>query len=454
MPELTPKQLAEVNEALVTLFTSREPELEGVVRFSLGHKELYTDFAGRGLPLRDIVDQLVQGTERLGITTSLLVGVIRVRSEPGVKEVIGKIVPDVLAAAQQADTSARENSTDWVRDALRGIAAVQSKIDDDDVRAHLVRSSGELNRIANDLETLAQYKALHDSLHKLQIKRLGLVFEAASKFLTDSTQRDTLREYTQTLHSEARTARNAAAALPETAGEKAEEMKWITELEQVIAGFRDGMKNNNGPSAMKAYFQLKKILRQQPGRLDDWMVRSAKQLKLARLITTLEAIAEAIGQNEDARTSLASAIAGLKRLLPDLMNRVEQHTAWQEIDRDLGRAEEGILQESSEPLVELEYLWPDLKRHVSAICVTDATSEWATSLLSGSEKFEKALPLPASPPIPLPAKEIFKEFISTASTQFYLVDQALNDQCGEIVKIGVPLQKLLDDAAQPKGSSP
>lgn len=441
MPDLSPKQLEEVNELLVTLFAGKEPELEGVVRFNLIGKELYTDFVGRGLPLRETVFALTAKTEKLQVTVPLLAGVVRARPEPAVREVVERIIPGVLAAATPVGAAA--DAASWVRDALKGIDAIKTQIADNNVRAQLTSSRADLARIAGDIDMLARYKELHDCLHRIQLRPLRLTLIAIKGFRTDPTQKDTLQADSDRLRTEAKIARRAASKLPNDAGERDDELKWVNRLDNVAKGFDESIRASDVQMAMRAFYQLKEILRQIPGDLDGLMVRTAKRLQLSRLLETLQKIAAGPMQDDRVRTDLNSAIAALLMLVPDLMQRITQHTAWQQIERKLARAEDGVLQEMSEALDELQFLWPELKDLIIAITVTDSSAPWASALRDNLGKFDQALPLPAAPPVPPPAQDIFKQFRRTAADQFYLVDQELNDECGQIVKIGAPLDQLL-----------
>ena len=49
--------------------------------------------------------------------------------------------------------------------------------------------------------------------------------------------------------------------------------------------------------------------------------------------------------------------------------------------------------------------------------------------------------MPATPPVPAPVRSLFNRFLRDAMFQFFGVDKTLHSQCGEIIKLGEPLER-------------
>jgi hypothetical protein len=423
---------------LVKEFNDSGTELDEVLKYNFG-KRLFVDFAGHGLPFRAVVDQLLEGTERQGSTVKLCMGVLKFRSmNPSIREIIGTIVPDARAGRPEVSAD--------VADALAGVQAVRDRLGSSAVRDRLAISSNNLKQVVRELDLLERYKTLHDSLHILQIKHFRLIADSV-KHLDNSSSRETLDEYLQQLRFQATNSRNAAQGLPDTPGERDVEMSWVGTLENVINGFTSAIDTRDRSAAIGAMYQLKAILRGQPGRLDNLLVITARRAQVYRLIETLETVANALNGGAEGSVALTKGILALQRLVPDQMGLVAEHTAWQQVVSDLWQADEALYQSSAESLEEFQYLWQSICSKVRSISASNPQAQWAIALSQNSAAFDKGFPMPASPPVPPSVRDLFGRFHRDITFQFYKVDKALHTQCSEIIKLGGPLQRLLQDVS-------
>jgi hypothetical protein len=436
---LAPQQLKELGDLLVQQFDDEGKELDQVVRFNLG-KRLFVHFVGHGLPFQTVVDKLLEKTEQQGSTFKLCVGVVNFRPNvPEVKAIIGRVMPAALAAPPE--------TAEQVADVRRGVEAIHARLGIAAVRDRIVTTRDDLKRVARDLDLLARYKTLHDCLHILQIKHLRLVANAARQLATDPSACDTLGEYLDQLRFQSIDARTAAQGLPDTPGERDVEMGWVVTLDSVIEGFRTALKSNDSRAALASVYQLKGILRAQPARLDNLLVITARRAPLDRLVETLQEVAKASDEDDGHSSDLSKGILALQRLVPDQMGLIAEHTAWQQVASDLWQADEALYQASSESLEEFQYLWQSLWSKVQAISASNPAADWAKALNQHAGEFEQAFPMPATPPVPAPVKVLFNRFLRDAMFQFFGVDKTLHAQCGEIIKLGEPLQRLLEEVS-------
>ncbi len=355
------------------------------------------------------------------------------------KDIIGRILPEALAAPPGTATQ--------VEAACRGVEAIHAHLGNAAVRDRIVTSQDDLKRVARDLDLLARYKALHDSLHMLQIKHLRPLASAARQLGTDPSASDILGEYVDQLRIQSLNARTAACGLPDTPGERDVEMGWVVALDAVIDGFRTALGNDDGQAAIASFYKLKAILRAQPARLDNLLVITARRAPLSRLVGTLQEVAEAASNGNGRSSDLTAGILALQRLVPDQMGLVAEHTAWQQVTSDLWQADEALHQASSELLEEFQYLWQSLWSKVRAISTSNPAADWAKALNQHAAEFEKAFPMPATPPVPAPVRTLFNRFLRDAMFQFFGVDKTLHSQCGEIIKLGEPLERLLREVS-------
>ena len=433
---LSPTQLERLSEIVVTNFDDKGSELDQVVRWNLG-AGLFVDYAAPGFPFRTVVAQLLAKTEQRGSTVKLFEGVIRFR--PTVKDAVAHILPEVVIAPPEMAKQ--------IADVLEGVRGVQARLDIPAVREPILHSYDDLKRVVVDLDLLTRYKTLHDCLHNLQIKHFRLVTSAAKRLQEDPLASDTLGEYLYQLRIQASNARTAAQGLPNTPGERDVELGWVDTLDSIIDNLHSALLVNDDKAAIKVVYLLKAILRRQPADLDHLLVITARRLPLSRLVDTLKNVAAAPISGDAAPLDLTSAILALQRLIPDQMGLIAEHTAWQQVAKDLWQADESLHLGSPDSLEEFQYIWESICNKTLAIIRSNPTVAWAVSLEQQISGFDKAFPLPATPPVPEPVKSRFGLLQRDALFQFFIVDRSLHGQCTEIIKLGEPLQHLLEEAS-------
>jgi hypothetical protein len=433
---LSAQQFQRLSELLVAHFDDKGEELDQVVTFSLG-TGLFVDYAGRGSPFRAVVSQLLAKTEQKGSTAKLFGGVIRYR--PTVRDDVAEILPEAVKLAPETEKH--------VADVLEGVRGVHAQLKITAVRERILRSFDDLSRTVVELDLLDRYKALHDCLHNLQIKHFRVVANAAKRLQDDPNASETLSEYLYHVQIQASYARTAAQGLPDTPGERNAAMGWIDALDSIISDLHSALVVNDNTAAIRAVYRLKAILRKQPADLDQLLVTTARRVPLSRLAETLKEVAETPTNGAAETLDLTRAIVALQRLIPDQMGLIAEHTAWQHVASDFWQADDALHLGNSDSLEEFQYVWESLWNKMLVIIASDPTAMWAASLGQQATEFIEAFPLPAAPPVPEPVKARFSLLQRDAMFQFFKIDHSLHRQCGEIVKLGEPLRRLLRDAS-------
>lgn len=427
---LDEKNLEIWNELLIKAYQSQSKRLEQVVRYSLGGMELYTDFTYEKQRFRDVVADLTKRLEKDGITVQLARRVVN--DCPEMRDAIGAILPEALQQAPEAVSEIAAVS--------KAIDLVRMRLKDHAVSAEVALSRNNLERLRADLNLLRCYKALHECLHSIQLQQLQLIIKAARTFVTDENSYGELSLYETQLQMQAMKARKALKDLPDWPDEKASEIGWVDALDATVKGFQRALDTRDAQEAAKSVYQLKSILRKHPARLDEMMVVTARRAPLRNLIATLEAVRT---EDDDSATELGDAVESLQRLLGDLLGRVAEHAKWQDVTTSLWAMDESLSRDDPE---EVQFLWPDLKKGVEELRATDPGRQWVDTLAGYGTSFEQAFPQMPLPPVPPAARSQFARFLNAAIVQFFKVDEGLDALCGDIVKLGPPLQALLEEA--------
>jgi hypothetical protein len=432
---LSPEQIVQLSDVLVTKFDATGVDLDRVVKFNLG-TGLFVDYAGPGLPFRTVVSQLLEKTEQKGSTIKLFAGVIR--SRPDAKDAVAHILPEACKYAPEASKQ--------VADVVEGVRGIQARLQNVAVRDRILNSFDDLQRVVLELDLLARYKTLHDCLQNLQIKHYRQVASAAKRFKEDPSAKDTLGEYLQQLRMQSSNARSAVLGLPNASGERDKEMPWINELESIIQNLHAALIHDDERAAVKCSYGLKDILRKRPRHLDEVLVGTAERVPLTRLVDSLKDVRAAFMNGDNGSFDLGPAIRALERLIPDQRGLIAVHTAWQDVDTDFWQADASLHAVGNpDSLEEFQYLWESLWKKMLVIIASNPQAAWAVSLDQQGRNFLKTFPLPD--PVPDRAKASFGLLQRDAMYQFFEVDKSLHNQCNEIIKIGEPLQRLLEEAS-------
>ncbi len=447
--KLNNEQSEQLNNLLVEYLDDKGDMLDKIVKYYLGSAGLFKDFASRSDTFREVVYKVLTYTEEKGSTVKLFEGVLKVLpSNQAVRAVIERNLPQAILAAPE--------TAEQVAAAAQGVKALHDSLGNEKVHALLAASRNDLERLADDLNLLSNYKKLHDVLHGLHVTFLRLIDDAARKLETDkSAPRDALREYLDQLQTKFVDAEEAAQALPDTPAERDEQMAWVLELAAAVDALREAVDKADSRGAVEVVYKLKLIARKRPKFLNVLITRTAKRMPIARLVETLQQVAGAFICEDGHARDLAGGIAALQRLIPDQMGLVSQHSEWQKIadslweaDKQLNQereADEQLHQESGRSLEGFQYVWEGVTKMVKSITASDPASEWAIKLNRQIAAFEKAFPMPQSTAVSDQARLCFDTFMKEANQRFYRVDKALHARCDGIVKLGRPLRALLEE---------
>ena len=405
-------------------------ELEQVVVGRLPER-LYTDYVAPGLPLPDTVSRLLREMEGRGLTTVLLQALVDARPQrTEFHTAVKALCPEVKLPRPE------------VVGVSIAVGELGNLLASPGAGAQIASSRGEIARLSHDIGMLTRYKKLHDCLHQIQLKHYRLLMDAVRRFRTDPLSYSTLQEYLYQLRVQVADARSAAAGLPDTPTARQQETLWIDTLELVVESLRKALDDYEEPVAAEGILRLKGILRVQPARLNQFLALTVKGLPLERLRDTLERVAS--GLDPAQAGDLRKGIDGLRALIPDLLGKVQEHLAWQDLERDLWQTEDILHQGNADTMDEFWFLWPAVKSRMQSLTAADPAAKWAVDIVRAMCDFDVAFPAPSAPLDPMRARNAFDRFRRAALHRFYLVDKSLLEKCEQVTLIRQPLNELLE----------
>jgi hypothetical protein len=409
------------------LFT--QDELKRFVRIRLGF-DLFVEAASDRDPLRTIADDLVAYLERQGRVADFLdalalerpqsqelrLFLAGVRSEPG-----AAAVGDQVQAFRTAIGTAAE--------AARADVQVQVQLGVGKVRFQAVR---------RELDRLARYKALHDSLHTLHLQ-LSAITRATQAFPTDPAAGRDLVAYVDQLQRQARRARNSAETLP-TEGD---EVAWVDEFDQALAAARANARAADRAAAVApltaAVAALGRLL-PEAVRINGEMIGAARHLApdLHELADILDGLAQHLSPGPPAAGLAAHLQAGaeaLNGLGPQVAGLADTHDAWQKIESALSTAEAA----RGGPPDQRVPRWPFVKKRLARVCPPGSAIDPAADPVALADQWEKATDSTA-------AENVFLSLVAAARHEFKDVDDRLleiADQLADTVEVLDALIKVI-----------
>jgi hypothetical protein len=340
-----------------------------------------------------------------------------------------------------------------VRTVEEGFRVLERLMDNPTIHDAAIEFRTVFGRERDNVETLANYKELHDGLHDLQFRYAGLVEREAGKG-ADGMSGVALENYETDLR-DLNDRLSPVAARVQTARW---ESSWLRKLGEATSLVRRGREERNPQSLWKAKGKMEEMLATEPSRIYNLLTLAFTNLRMRELVTALKRICDAADKSalpvdnvRRYRASLAR-LSGLERSLGEL---VAEHGDWQQIDNNLnvlrrqraddhledGYAPAGPSDNGPPDRAEADESegdpWQVTERLLLRLC--DRSGEaWAQELKRSVTQFSNARgsKQPLAEPLYLVHYKAVKRFFN--------VDKQLNKLCEELKQIGERLVAVLE----------
>lgn len=314
-----------------------------------------------------------------------------------------------------------------------GLSALAALMQVPKIREAVIAFRVDFRAALEQIEIIANYKELHDLLHRLEFQCYSGIVQEVRRFPDDDTALDILTDHKMTLEELVQDIQ--AVAQRETIATR--EVIWLKDLKQSQQELHDAIELLDLRKLQKTIWLLNRVLAIQPSRINTNLNAAARALRLPTLVHALEAIwstLSTIASDHEKINEFQWGVNSLADLNERLGALVIGHDYWQEMDLELRRIEGSVDQD----LIELEMSWPDLKERSFALFDQDA-DEWTAKFQVSCENLDNAVS--ASNPIKI--KRYFRIYRREASNRFYQVDVTLKRLCEDLRKVGRPLASVL-----------
>lgn len=431
------ERIGELTDIVCDAFRNVD-ELALLIREVLG-ADLYNEVWTERLPLRQSAFRMLDGLEARGLTAVVLQAVLRARpARADLRADIERLCPEALLS----DTRSRVSSV------ITGVQNVAGHLADPVIRGLVSDSRTDIERVTREINLLARYKALHDCLHRIQLRSFREMERIARRVSAEPDAYEAMISYLTDLQIRAKEGRRAVEGLPDTPVERGQELAWLATLDEVIGRLETALNEPNQRSmrdaAHEAAHVLKGLIRLDLVRINRTLSLIAESLPLYRVVELLGKTISLVEPVEPLVHRLRDAQTSLQALLLDLRRHVEEHSHWQRVDKDMWQAEDALRNRSLE---EFELIWLRINRYVKVLREGDPAAPWVEQLKLPAERidsvFSGTLPAVLSDELLSGTRDQFNRYRHWAMLQFYNVDFSLKDKCDEITALGQPLKELL-----------
>jgi hypothetical protein len=405
--------------------------LEQMVEFKLG-KTLYA-LVPRDKPLRTVAFELIKVAEQEGWTDALVRAAYNARpNNARVKAFVDKYWPQAKVPEEFAQ------QVRAVKTGLEALAAILQRLTDPSIRQTIGGFSAVFKLTLEKIDTLKRYKGLHAYLHQLNTKYVPALNAAAKYYRQDQTQFELLQSYATQLQSEAGRIRLVALGLPSYPVEN----DWIDSLEKASARVLKSLDDTNDVNVQLGLNALRRVLIEEPPRINGLLCAAADDLHLEKLIRAMRVIEGYLAKPSGAGNGSLPAqdfhtgLSSLLLLQPRLAGLVQEHYAWQWLEREFTAAD--VLTAAVTPETRFPR-WEDFKKRLLDLCDLAQAKDWSQSLreligqLEESGRAGDAKRFGRS----------YNTFHTLAADRFFNVDDEMLDLSEQLPTIGQPLDQLM-----------
>ena len=292
------------------------------------------------------------------------------------------------------------------------------------------------------LQTLVDYKNVHDLLHDLQFKCYNYVLQEGRK-LEDQIDWSLLDKPQKDLAS-------ILGSLKEAESQKSmadEDFSWLEDLRSSQERLSVACDQLSVAPLKEARDLIKTILQMRPTIFDTKLCAAARTLPLEDLQNALCAIRAKLGPRAletDAGASFSAGLDALPELSASLKALTTEHTRWQVIETRLWSIDALI----DRDLSELQNAWPQVVERLAKVC-NGNRAPWAISVLEAAGKLDNLL----KAPMPEEAKDLqrwkmkvrqsYRSCSNDSGTRFYQVDLSLKRLCDQLRGVQAALFMIL-----------
>lgn len=317
-----------------------------------------------------------------------------------------------------------------INDARAGLELLDELLGTGERRQAVSAFRTDFQGVCDQINLLADYKALHDLLHQLQVDCHRPLMVAEARVSADETVWDELGDPLLALD----TIRLQVATVVGYGRVPASRLSWIEDLDRVRADWQTALDQTAISPLGSASRRLKRLLARHPANMNACITEAARGLHLPNLSQALSQLIPVVTTAAEQPERLEKSVTTLTQLDSILGQRLNEHDHWQEVTDQLAPLEDDL---SNSSALEWQEAWDDVKRKILALCRPETA--WAVELTRHCAKLDSELSANNARPL----RRSFGDVRRSAILHFYQVDLALRALCEELRLVAEPLAHIL-----------
>ncbi|MEL7225456.1 MAG: hypothetical protein AAGL17_11485 [Cyanobacteria bacterium J06576_12] len=315
----------------------------------------------------------------------------------------------------------------------QGLSALVELMQVSDVKESVTQFRMDFRAASDQIDVIANYKALHDLLHTLEFECHSVILSIFKGFSASETDVEQLIVHELRLQELLCSLQQVAER--ETVASS--EVRWLTELQAAQQDLSQAIEELDPEPLRRSLWLLNRVLATEPDKINTRLIEAARALRLPDLVEAMQFIAQTLTNARLNRAKLEQFEVGVD-VLCSLNQRLEAlvigHDYWQTFDREMRRIEATL----GHDLFELQMSWPYLKNQANQLIDADADN-WTISFLKDSQNLDMAIRAEN----PTKIRSHFRRYRRRASQRFFQVDVTLKRICEELRVVGGPLAMVL-----------
>lgn len=343
-------------------------------------------------------------------------------------------VEELVIICQSNQESARQVDQEKCDAPVQDLNALAVLMQVPEVRRSVTTFQVVFEAAYQQISIIANYKALHDLLHTLELHCYDGIVQELERLSKDSIGVDSLINYDWILQ-------NLLAKIQEVASTEtisAHEVQWLSDLKKAQEKLHTAIEERDLKYLPDCKWRLNRVLSIQPSRINTHLVSAAQSLQLTTLVNAMQVIEAKLVDahlNQEKLQQFQQGVKSLRVLNSRLSLLVIEHDNWQIFDLELRRIEANLGQD----ITELEISWFDLQERTKEL-FNQSTNQWIAKIQRYSQDLDTAL----RGQEPLKIRQCFRMYCRQAKEHFYEVDSTLKHLCEELREVGKALASVLE----------
>lgn len=333
------------------------------------------------------------------------------------------------------DRDGRSTAVEHAATVGRSLEALAGLMKHDDVKSAVANVEASFRSVQKNIDRVINFKYVHAQLHRLQMDCCDLIGAELDRF-PDAQSQENLERYEETL-CDIYDRLLQLSSRPSLVGHLA----WVPSFGRDVDKYKAALQSLSPEQLKKAHYSLDRVPPFRLPPLNTQLVVAAHDLKLDTLAEAMQKVPDAVDripgteiEHRDRLKQFTDGTSALTKLHLNLMQLIDEHNGWQEVDIHLRRIEPTLRWD----IDDLATSWPEIK-DISRRFFEGRNEAWAIRLGADVMAVDKSL---ETGPLDV-IRGFFVRYRRRATLRFVSVDTSLESICDQLRAISDRIGSVL-----------